>query len=285
MQRGTYTVLERKDDLEGFTIDPGTISSVRVQGEPLNIYTEIEFYIEFLPFNDIPSTGRIDFVFPAEFISVNEQTCQIVRGLTSSSTINCTTTGLTVTITNFRNFEAEYIGLYIMATNPATSGQTSYFEIYTYYDDGITVIDQNTQAAVLTISSVQHPEFVTSNMYKVKIDAPIGTFGPIDMFLHLKEPLPATTGSDIGKLTLDLPENMAVPDNMDGLYCTLGEDRVPASYCELTCIGTCATRQIEMHTPSTEDFGSCPLAVTITTIGDKTETDFGFKIPFEDKGI
>ena len=42
----------------------------------------------------------------------------------------------------------------VWAMNPSSAGETSYFQLFSYADAGLTLIDKNEQAAKVTISEV-----------------------------------------------------------------------------------------------------------------------------------
>jgi hypothetical protein len=42
-------------------------------------------------------------------------------------------------------------------------------------------------------------------MFEKKTDNPLNSYGPIDLFLHVRNTLPATTGGKVGMIELELP--------------------------------------------------------------------------------
>jgi len=64
---GSFQTLLVAAPLPGFTITPGPITNVKVQGSPLNHNLLVWYQVSFMTFNPVPIGGYIQLVFPSEF--------------------------------------------------------------------------------------------------------------------------------------------------------------------------------------------------------------------------
>jgi len=67
MQKSTYTVLFRNNNIAGLNIVAGPINKVVITGNPLFMNSQADYIIEFRPYNEIPENGAIAIEFPAEY--------------------------------------------------------------------------------------------------------------------------------------------------------------------------------------------------------------------------
>lgn len=284
LRENTYTVLARTGtgtDLNVVAcpiISAGTISKIQITGTPLMMNSPGTYTITFLPYNKIPAGGSISIKFPSGYNGLIANTCLSVTGLkpiTGSDTVTCTETTDTVTFANFQEVSGQYITINVQANNPSVSGNTGFFEIYTYDSYSVTV-DKNAKAGYVTISSVQYPEGFSVMMLRPKVDNPIGSYAPLDIFLQSRFYVPCVVPpNDYLYITIDCP--VVIVAGSGDISCTFGKEALVASYCNFDTSG--AVPQIQIQTPMT-GVDCCPLSMKITTAGVPS----GFTIPTSDYG-
>lgn len=280
LREHTYTVLWRSSALSGKEIAAGTITGVNIAGNPLYRNSRATYTIQFRPNSGVPVGGSIEVVFPSEYGGLVKNYCYVSEGLTpvlTSAPIVCTTSGNTVTVSEFSAVASQQISIVSDAINPPNSGPTTQFAIKTYDSSG-KLIDSNLKAGSVTISEVQSPAEFEVSLFTVKLDNPLNSYGPLDIFLHVRNELPATADSITGQIEIELPTNIQTPAGYTGLSCTFGTAQLPATYCELL-----AGPIIRITTPSTEAL-SCPFSIKITTVGGTSAGDFGFRLGYSDSG-
>ena len=278
LRENTYTVLARTSSVTAPLISPGTISKVQITGSPLMTNSPGTYTFVFLPFNVIPQGGSISIVFPLGYNGLISSTCLAIQGLqpiTGTNQVTCTETTTTVTFANFQSVSAQYITVTVQANNPSVPGNTGNFAIYTHNQNSLG-IDQNLNAGHVTISEVQYPEGFTVLMLYPKTDNPIGSYGPLDIFLHSRNYVPCVVPpSTYLYITIDCPP--VIVAGAGYISCTFGEDKIVASLCNYDTSGPLP--QIQIKTPMT-GIDCCPLAIKITTAGVPS----GFSIPIADYG-
>lgn len=274
LRDNTYTVLARNSGIESPDIEPGTISKVSISATPLMQNTPANYTFTFLPFNRIPEGGSIKIEFPATYNGLIAKSCYSISGLKpkiSNSIVACTSTVTTVIFSSFKEVSSQFLKLFVSANNPSSSGNTPHFKIFTY-DANSELIDQNSKAGYVTISTVQYPEGFAIDMFYAKVDNPIGSYGPIDVFIHprfyVQCTVPPSTYIDI---VLELPPALVIASGQ--LYCTFGSEQVPASNCVFT---SGPPDKISIRTPVTTAIDCCPLSIKLTTVGT---VPCGFTIP------
>ena len=186
LRENTFTVLARSNTITPLAIQAGTISKVQINGSPLMANSPGTYTIQFLPYNTIPEGGSISVKFPTGYNGLISGTCLCTQGLkpaTGRDTVTCSETTDTVTFGNFQKISGQYITLTVSANNPSVSGNTGEFGILSY-DIHSALIDQNLNAGTVTISDVQYPKGFKVSMLHPKIDNPLGSYAPIDVFLQ-----------------------------------------------------------------------------------------------------
>ena len=80
MKEGVNTVLEYQGSVPGISISPGGITETIVTGFPLVQNLFVDYYIRFLPQNNIPQGGMVEIDFPDTYQGL-DTSCRIISGL------------------------------------------------------------------------------------------------------------------------------------------------------------------------------------------------------------
>ena len=268
MRANTFTVLAKNSQVELPSVDPGPVSQTEVTADLLMQNAPAEYSISFVPYNYIPEGGSLSIEFPSEYNGALPNTCLAYSGLTPSNNYNlvtCTSSGNSVTFSNFKEVNQQYITVKVKVYNPSSSGETNKLTIATFTPSG-DLIDKTLNAGSVTISSIQYSEGFSVNMLLPKADNPIGNYGPIDLFLHPRSPLSCGNTATYLDIELELPSSVEIQTGE--LYCTFG------SIVAESCTYTTSPKKVSIRTPQKTQ--CCPLAIKITTVGTSPE---GFRIP------
>ena len=278
LRENTFTVLASYQSVSSPEFVAGTISKVQITGSPLMTNSPGMYSFSFLPYNEIPEGGKVSVKFPSGYNGLISETCLSIQGLkpvAGSNTVSCEVNTDTVTFGNFQTVSGQTIKLKVKANNPSVSGNTGSFSISTYNKDSV-LIDSNSNSGHVTISSVQYPEGFSVEMLKPKTDNPIGSYAPIDFFVHPRNYLPCTVPpSTYLDIKIDCPS--VIVAGTGDVSCTFGKDQLIASYCNFD--PSLSPPQIQIKTPTT-GVDCCPLAIKVTTAGVPS----GFTIPIADYG-
>ena len=243
-----------------FTIATGNIYNVSINPSGVARNLEVDYFISFNVHSGIEQGGRIDVIFPVEYTSFSTNSCSAEIGLEpiSGDLVTCTTSGQTVSWSNFKAIEPSWIQLKVNTKN-STNLKTSFFQINTFAADG-TAVDQNYEAYKIDFSSSNTPTQIDIDTFTQKVDRTWKEYGPIDLFIQPRTALPATTGGNVGQIDVDfISANVqAAANTTPGCY--FGKDKVPASECTLT--GTVLT----IKTPATMGLDTCGLAISLTSL-------------------
>ena len=269
IEKNSSNVLYTSSKMNGYTITPGFVTGIQMQRSLPHLNTPSYYYIRFRTTSNIPSGGSVVVMLPEQYQDVTN--CQVTSGLEPRDSVKCSYSGNQATYTDFSNFKAGVIELKIKAVNPSTSGATGHITISTYNKDGV-LIDQNLQSGTFVFSDIDQLQNLNVDMFNLKTDSAIGKYGPIEFMLETRTQLPPTSGSTGGRIVLTLPDDAKVHQDYTRLQCLFGRERVTSDDC------TISGQTITIQTPSTEDFESCPISVTITTLGDPTVSTQGIML-------
>ena len=271
-------VLIHAENLNGLTINAGSIFNIHISAPNYNRNAEVEYTIEFHVHSGIEAGGKFLISFPNDFASLTANSCGVLEGLAplSGSSVTCAISGRTV---NFSNFiavvEQQAIKVKVTATNP-NSAQSGTFTITTQASDNIT-IDTTSETETISLTNIDTPVSVEINAFKAKTNLPRGGYGPLEIYLQTRSDIPKTDGTTSGEIKItNTAGSGATPTNgnwevdqtptVTPVSCTFGIDKVPAATC------TMVNNVLTIATPATEDFDKCPLAVTVTTLPER-DTD------------
>lgn len=268
LKLGVFTVIEQTASVPGVSITPGAVTDVSVVGFPLvqNLY--VDYTITFLPSNIVPVGGQIQIQFPPDFVSGIDGTCRIAYGLiaANSNGLKCTTNKInTLYISNFQELVPKYIQVNCFAYNPPVAGPTQNFQVRTYTTTAATqIIDQNPQAGIVVISSIDTPNFMQVDFYKPHVNCSFYQDCPLN-FRYFPDPArtlkksPSTASFStinlqipIWWMTMSQGSNSTVPE------CLFGT--VPSAGCMQN------QHVYSILTPSTQAYGACELPVTINNM-------------------
>ena len=287
LQENTYNAVYATKSIAGVVISTGTISKIQIEPHlPKDLNLARDYTIRFYHRSPLPTGGKIQIYFPNEFNGLTTGTCSVVEGLspTTGTAVTCSVSGLRLEYTNFDGVEPGFIKVKVEATNPSVL-TTDHFRFYTY-DANNVLIDQKLEGGTLFFSDINTPTKGDIDMFEVKVDQIINSYGPIQIFLQTRTTLPATVAANnkVGRIEITIPGSIEESGAPVGYSCLFGRTQVPAANCDVT-IGAPNT-VIKIDTPPTEDFDSCPLAIVVTTL-PATGTplnEVGFRFPLTSHG-
>ena len=207
-RNSTFTVLDRRQGIQGISISPGVIQDISLQPyNPIWAMTKNKmmlYRLEFLLKNPIDLGGYILLVFSNSFNMDYTSILEIEYGLddisrTQTASMAYSITSKTLTISSFAAFSPVLISLLLQINNPSAAGVTNPIVIQSYLSDG-TLVDEDTASAVATISIYSSPT-ATSVSYPGATGAQatgLATTIQINMFPQVQVP-------QLGYLTLSIP--------------------------------------------------------------------------------
>lgn len=212
-RNSTFTVIDRKDNIEGIYISPGLISNVGVN--PYNSLwmmtknKKMLYRVKFLLKNPIDENGYIKLVFSNSFNMDYTSIAQIEYGLddisrTSPATMTYSTITKELKVYSFAAFTPKLISLLLEINNPSSSGVTNPIKIRSYLSDG-TLVDEDTAKALVTISIYSSPT-ATSVTYPGASGAQatgLSTTIRINFFPQVEVP-------QLGYITVSIPDGFDI---------------------------------------------------------------------------
>ncbi|KAL4449717.1 hypothetical protein ABPG74_008090 [Tetrahymena malaccensis] len=287
------------NSLTGITINPGQVKSVSISGNPLNMNLRIDYTILFTPTNTVPQGGKIKITFPSLAPSASDpnprsfqldSTCRVTSGLTpitGQQNVGCVSSGSVLTITNFQTFYSQQVQVLIYAVNPGRAAIYTPFIIQTYLYDKPTnqfyVIDENTNAGSVSISSVNSLTYVQIDFFTTMVNATFSTATPLDFRLYPNpgNELPLSSNTVRHEISLQLPllwRNKNADFTMyyqqgNAPSITFGND--PAYYSNPSYAATYNLQVYQFKTPSATNYvkfppgyglGQCDLPISISNV-------------------
>lgn len=182
-RNGTFTVLDRRDSIEGIYIDPGVISDISLK--PYNTDWVISknkkmlYRLKFLLKNPIDLDGYIILYFSNSFQMDYTTIQEIEYGLedkssTSQALLTYSLTSKTMKISNFAAFSPILISLLLEINNPSDSGPSNPISIRSYLSDS-TLIDEDTTKAKIEVSIYSSPKSTSVSYPGVTVAQATGT--------------------------------------------------------------------------------------------------------------
>jgi hypothetical protein len=166
-RENTNTLYLYKSDILGFNIVPSNFLSVvfaPVDSTLTVSQNNIMLYrLTIRLMNPVESMGYIIIKFPSTFSMNGNYLVWVESGLndfsyTDSTRVSYNIPTLTLTITNFASVPAQtFISIIMQLQNPSLSGLSKSLSISTLRPDGVTIIDQDTNSAVINVSSLTSP--------------------------------------------------------------------------------------------------------------------------------
>lgn len=264
MKQGTNTAYEQWQ-FQKLTMSAGTINNPVITGSPLNMNIQITYTISFYPSNTVPQGGKITITFPPTFIAI-DSSCIVQYGATAATTGSLSCVGdsatLTYTISGFADIVPQFIQITGKATNPAVSGVTGQFSISTYGTSG-GLIDQNTAAGVVVISSVDSPSYTAVDLYEALTNSSLFQTSPLDyrVYPSLPDAVPATTDPatpPYGVVWLQIPMWWDPVAAYEIYRCRWGPEL--AAQCDEH------NQVLRVWTPAAHGLGPCELPISVDSI-------------------
>ncbi|EWS71333.1 hypothetical protein TTHERM_000331066 (macronuclear) [Tetrahymena thermophila SB210] len=287
------------NSLTGITINPGQVKSVSISGNPLNMNLRIDYTILFTPTNTVPQGGKIQITFPSLAPSATDpnprsfqldSTCRVTSGLTpiaGQQNVNCLSSGSVLTIKNFQTFFSQQIQVLIYAVNPGRAAIYTPFIIQTFLFDKPTnqyyVIDENTNAGSVSISSVNSLTYVQIDFFTTMQNGTFSQNIPLDFRLYPNpgNELPLSNSITQHEISLQLPllwRNKAADFTMyyqqgNSPSVTFGSE--PAYYSNPSLAAKYNLQVYQFKTPSATNYvkfpagyglGQCDLPISISNV-------------------
>jgi hypothetical protein len=164
----TFVVYDRSSLVAGVSITPGPIT--RVQIAPANENTliatgkQVLYRISFLPNNPVPQAGFFQMICTNnfQFAGLFEIEYGVSdRSSTQSASLVYTPSNFTLSLSNFASFSPQMISILALMTNPSISGVTDPVVLRSLMPDGVSIIDENFEDALVVVSSISAPTSAT----------------------------------------------------------------------------------------------------------------------------
>ena len=212
-RNSTFTVIDRKQSIEGVYINPGVIQDIYLK--PYNPSWQITknklilYRLQFLLKNPLIQGSYIELTFSNSFNMDYTSISEIEYGLndisrTQTASMSYSITTKILTISNFATFTPVLISLLLEVNNPSSSGATNSIIISSYLPDS-TLVDQDTTSAYVTVTIYSSPT-ATSVTYPGPTGAQAtGSATIISINLYPQVGIP-----QLGYVTISIPDGFGV---------------------------------------------------------------------------
>ena len=164
-KNSTFTVYDDIFGISGIPILPGDISKISLTPANSSVILatskQVLYRLIFLLSNPIPQGGKIQIICTQSFTM--NGIYYLEYGLDDQSntqlvTIVYNSGSYTLTISSFAEFQPTFISILLFMINPSIAGVSDPLIIRTLLPDGVTIIDENTSDAFVTITAYTSPQ-------------------------------------------------------------------------------------------------------------------------------